>query len=157
MFTSCCTLSFTVESMASNKVRTPVNLVAWLSLDRLWLLDQWTNVLQMNGDTTSECPIRPKWGCRRTSIDVLHTSMEVRTSKEVRTLICGRPPPVKTPSHRGPTQAPHWRTGGRISPTVHRSVSGDSQAVRQSNFIISKTAAWGWMNRNQQVSARIDW
>ena len=91
MFTSCCTLSFTVESMASNNVRTPVNLVAWLSLDRLWLLDQWNNVLQMNGDRTSECPIKPKWGYRRTSIDVLHTSMEVRTSKEVRTLICGRP------------------------------------------------------------------
>ena len=94
MFTSCCTLSFTVESMASNKVRTPVNLVAWLSLDRLWLLDQWNNVLQMNGDTTSECPIKPKWGCRCTLIDVLHTSVEVRTLKEVRTLICGLPPPA---------------------------------------------------------------
>ena len=97
MFTSCFTLSFTVESMASNKVRSPVNLVAWFSLDRFWLLDQWNNVLQMNGDTTSECPIKPKWGCSRTSIDVLHKSMEVCTSKEVRTLICGRPPSVILP------------------------------------------------------------
>ena len=51
----------------------------------------------MNQDTTSECPIKPECGCRRTSIEVQHTSMEVRTSKEVCTLSCSRP----TPGNRG--------------------------------------------------------